>query len=109
MPLGCSTPYNQGSDCFVREDMATMEEEALLAKEGRPTIIAKYCQRQSEESAYTECVFLCLKRGRKHSAIHVPLDSTLDMDRLRRECGQWWKRYSLYSAIAVREVVVSAL
>lgn len=37
-----------------------------------------------------------------------PDDPTVGLDRLREESGQWWKRYSLYSVIAVKEINVLA-
>lgn len=79
---------------------------------GRKTIIAGYCERRLQKKGHENCVFLCLKRGRKHYAIDIPIERdkpNLGLDRLRRESGPWWKRWSLYSAIGVQEVNVIAL
>jgi hypothetical protein len=79
---------------------------------GRMTIIAAYCQRRSQEEGYKECILLCVRRGGRYYNLDIPIkqdDPTLGLDRLRKETGRWWKRYSLYSAIAVQEINVIAL
>ncbi|KAH7121404.1 hypothetical protein EDB81DRAFT_913581 [Dactylonectria macrodidyma] len=87
---------------------ATQKNGQPAEQKGRKTIIADYCQRRSEkERGYKECVFLCLRRGRRYYAIDIPIkldDPTLGLDRLRKESGPWWKRYSLYSAVGVQEI-----
>lgn len=79
---------------------------------GRRTLIAEYCQQRSQNEGHEECVFLCLKRGRTYLAQDIPVqpnDPALGLDRLRKESGRRWKRYSLYSVVAVQEVNVKNL
>ena len=77
---------------------------------GKRTDIADYCAYRMEQGAI-ECVFLCVKDGRRYYAKDLQLDMerpSLGLDKLRKHplFGGWWKRYSLYSTVGVKEVLV---
>lgn len=60
------------------------------------------------DRGYTECIWLCMQRGRKWIAKDIQLASAhrrLGIDDLRRQ-GGWWKRYSMFSAVGVKEIKV---
>lgn len=91
--------------------MAIQQNPDLEAGKGRKTIIADQCQQRLLEDQHERCVFLCVRRGRRYLAVDIPLidddgGKLLGLERLRRESGGWWKKYSLYSAIAVQDVKV---
>ena len=75
-------------------------------RKGQETIITGYCRKRQSEDKHKKCVILCLQRGQCYRALDIPIrpeDQVFGLDRLRRESGSWWKRYSIYSAIAVKE------
>ena len=74
---------------------------------GKETVIKGYCQR-AITAGYKNCIWLCMRRGNRTIAKDIPLseiDEPLDICGLRKQLG-WWKRHSLYSAVAVKEVWV---
>lgn len=76
--------------------------------EGRPSVILKHCLRAIQKD-HTECLWLCMRHRGRILAKDIPLASKdgclITMYDLRKECG-WWKRYSLYSAKGIKEVMV---
>jgi hypothetical protein len=86
-------------------------EKALLAhgqSKGRPSVIKWYCeQAMSARGKDSECIWVCIKRGRNWIAKDILLSErpSLGVYELRQLCG-WWKRHSLFSAVGVREVKV---
>lgn len=83
----------------------------ILSKErGRPSVIAEYC-RQAIENGHEECICLCMKRGRRFIVKDILLKTdghTIGLYDIRKRCS-WWKRHSLYSAVGVKEILVSSL
>lgn len=74
---------------------------------GRPTVISKHC-RLAQEQGKEECLWLCVKRGRRFFAVDIPLrkfEGSWGFRELRNLDG-WWKRYSLFLALGVKGVKV---
>jgi hypothetical protein len=75
---------------------------------GRLSVIHKYCLRAIEKD-HTECLWLCMRRRGRILAKDIPLASKygclITLFDVRKQCG-WWKRYSLYSAKGIEEVMV---
>jgi hypothetical protein len=91
------------------------ESEALRAKvksvEGRPSAIQEYCL-AAINKGHSQCLWLCMERQGRTLAKDIPLASEngciVTMVDVRKQCG-WWKRYSLYSATGIEEVMVSGI
>lgn len=80
----------------------------LHRRRGRKSTIADYC-RENIESKKEKCIWLCIRRGRRYSLVDIPLvqnEQEIGLHAIRKRYS-WWKRYSLYSAVAVKEVMVS--
>ena len=94
-------------------DMTMAESNGKVSSpKGQQSIVAEYCERRLVELGYEQCIILVLRRGGKYQAMDIPVnraDPKLGLDRLRRESGPWWKRWSLYSAVGVQEVDVLVL
>jgi hypothetical protein len=76
-------------------------------QKGRPSVIASYCN-DTIARGDEECIWFCMQRGRKWIAkdVHPTTEAKrLGIDELRRH-GGWWKRYSMFSAVGVKEVNV---
>jgi hypothetical protein len=82
-------------------------EEAFQGTEGKESMIAEYCRHPTRSKH--DCIWLCIKRGRKYRLVDVPIEPNqhvIGLPDIRRHCS-WWRRYSLYSVIGVREIMVS--
>lgn len=83
---------------------------ACLSEEsGLPSVVADYCQ-QALKNGHEECIWLCMKRGGRFIAKDIPLNTdecTVGLEDIRKR-SSWWKRHSLYSAVGVKEVLVSS-
>ncbi|KAF2192843.1 hypothetical protein K469DRAFT_551488 [Zopfia rhizophila CBS 207.26] len=83
---------------------------ALSRERGHPSVIAEYCQ-QAIENGHEECIWLCMKRGRRFIVKDLPLKTdgkSIGLYDIRKQCS-WWKRHSLYSVLGVKEILVSSL
>lgn len=81
----------------------------LHGMRGRESTIADYCRKAIDK--YDNCIWLCIRHGRRYSLVDIPLrqdEQELGLHAVRKRYS-WWKRYSLYSAVAVKEVMVSNL
>jgi hypothetical protein len=82
-------------------------EEALSGNQGKESMIAEYCRHPTRSQH--ACIWLCIKHGRKYRLVDVTINPNQDvigLPDIRRHCG-WWRRYSLYSVVGVREMMVS--
>lgn len=82
----------------------------LKERREKDSIIAEF-ERREIRPGYEKCIWLCIKRGGRYSLVDVPFKTNGQITRLqdiRKQYG-WWKRCSLYSAIGVKEVMVSRL
>ena len=86
----------------------TLETVFMKPPEGLPSIIQKHCLRALKEK-HEECLWLCMKRRGRMVAKDIPVSAKdpnqITLFDLRKQCS-WWKRYSLYSAKGVKEVMV---
>ncbi|OJJ80560.1 uncharacterized protein ASPGLDRAFT_28930 [Aspergillus glaucus CBS 516.65] len=76
-------------------------------EKGRPSVIYDYC-RKALEQGHEECIWICMKRGGKWIAQDIKLEESsfpIRVDELRK-IFSWWKRYSFYSAVGVKEVMI---
>lgn len=82
----------------------------LQGQRGRESMIANYC-RVAIRSGHEKCIWLCIKHGRKYSLVDIPLESNTQIIGLKdiSQRYNWWKRFSLYSVVGVKEVMVSCL
>ena len=77
-------------------------------EEGRPSVVYDYC-RKALEQGHKECIWICMKRGGKWIAQDIKLEESsfpIRVDELRK-IFSWWKRYSFYSAVGVKEAMVN--
>jgi hypothetical protein len=86
----------------------TVFQTAMETLEGRPSIIKKHCL-AAIQKGHTECLWLCMKRCGRTLAKDIPPASKygclITLVDIRKQCG-WWKKYSLYSAKGIEEVMV---
>jgi hypothetical protein len=79
--------------------------------EGRPSTIQKYCL-AAIDKGHVQCLWLCMRRRGRMLARDIPLASKnkcfVTLIDVRKQFG-WWKRYSLYSAKGIEEVMVSGI
>ena len=94
----------------VCEQLVTHDPSHLLDMRGRESKIAKYC-RDAIDSKHESCIWLCFRHGRRYSLVDIPLEQKEEEIGLQaiRQRYSWWKRYSLYSVVGVKEVMVSII
>lgn len=75
---------------------------------GKQSVIKKYCENAISHYGEIQHIWICIKRGRRIVARDVmfPDDDILGIQELRKYCGWFKQHFSLYSAVAVREVRV---
>lgn len=92
-------------DC---EQPATHLTSHLHGMRGKESIIADYC-RNAIKFKDESCIWLCIKQGRRYSLVDISLghnEQEIGLQAIRKRYS-WWKRYSLYSVVAVKEAMVS--
>ena len=75
---------------------------------GKPSVIRDYCRKKSSDGEAV-CLWMCIRRWRRDIATDIQVgqgQAVLRIDQLQKSYG-WWKRYSLYSATAVRPIKAS--
>jgi hypothetical protein len=84
-----------------------VEKLSAIWNHGKPSIIKFYCEQAMRTTGRdSECIWVCIKRGRRWIAKDIQLsERPLGVYELRKLCG-WWKRHSLFSAVGVRDVKV---
>ncbi|KAL2817782.1 hypothetical protein BJX63DRAFT_92184 [Aspergillus granulosus] len=73
--------------------------------EGRKSEIYDYCKGKQDGA---ECIWICMKRGGRWIAKDIQLEESkpsIYIHELRR-ISSWWKQYSFYSAVGVKEVMI---
>jgi hypothetical protein len=94
-------------DC---EQPASHLTSLLQERRGKESMIADYC-RNAIKSNNETCIWLCIRQARRYSLVDVPLgqnEEKIGLQAIRKKYS-WWKRYSLYSVVAVKEVMVSII
>ena len=74
---------------------------------GRDSIIHDYLK-DAIQSDHEECLWICYPQGRRIIAKDIALPSdenSFQLHNLAKSYG-WWKRWSLYSAVGVKDVEV---
>jgi hypothetical protein len=98
--------------CYVQssDQPALPFTDHLEERKNGDFIVAEFDRRETRPG-HEEFIWLCIKRGRRYSLVDIPFQTNGQITRLQdiRKQYNWWKRYSLYSAIGVKEVMVSKL
>ncbi|KAL4887787.1 hypothetical protein BDV59DRAFT_189941 [Aspergillus ambiguus] len=76
-------------------------------EEGRPSVLYDYCKNALDQG-HENCIWICMKNGGKWIAQDIRLEESSLPIRLNelRKIFSWWKQYSFYSAIGVREIMI---
>ncbi|KAF2176536.1 hypothetical protein K469DRAFT_400765 [Zopfia rhizophila CBS 207.26] len=106
---------NQEQDKTGAEHGESNSQQPLLKSfwrtgRGKDSVIAEYCRR-AIKNGHTECIWLCMKRGRRCLVKDIQFKSNghiVGLHDIRRRYS-WWKSHSLYSAVGVKEVMVRFL